>query len=145
MSLHGLIHPLFHGGLDHAFHNVHNGRNVPEGMNWPKSARSQNQPRVSCCVKFAPVDEYSGLSMMVQCGSADATRMGLVECVLSAPTHPSLRLLVNPLEKPVVIQFILPYTKTEDECFKMYTNTTLMVQKILDGFDVDPCRCFGVK
>ena len=76
------------------FPNVHNGRNVPEGMNWPKSARSQNQPQVSWCVKFAPLDEYSGLSMMVQCGSADATRMGLVECVLSAPTHPSLKLLV---------------------------------------------------
>ena len=96
-------------------------------------------------MKFAPVDEYSGLSMMVQCGSADATRMGLVECVLSAPTHPSLRLLVNPFENPVVIQFILLYTKSEDECFKMYANTSLMVQKILDGFDVDPCRCFGVK
>ena len=73
------------------------------------------------------------------------TRMGLVECVLSAPTHPSLKLLVNPFKNPVVIQFILLYTKSEDECFKMYANTSLMVQKILDGFDVDPCRCFGVK
>ena len=83
--------------------------------------------------------------MIVQCDSADPRKMGLVECVLSAPTHPSLRFLINPFEKPVAIQFILLYTKSEDGCFKMYANTSLMVQKIPDGFDIDPCRCFGVK
>ena len=74
-----------------------------------------------------------------------ATKMGLVECVLSAPTNPSVKFLVNPFENPVVVQFILLYAKIEAECLELYADTTLMVQKILTGFDIDPCRCFGVK
>ena len=83
--------------------------------------------------------------MVVQCESAGASKMGLVECMLSAPTNQSVKFLVNPFENPVVVQFILLYAKTEDECLELYANTSLMVQKILNGFDIDPCRCFGVK
>ena len=114
-------------------------------MKWPKSLTSHNQPKVSWHVKFAPVDGYNGLSMVGQCDSAGATKMGLVECVLSAPTNLSVKFLVNPFENPVVVQFILLYAKSEAECLELYADTTLMVQKILNGFDIDPCRCFGVK
>ncbi len=101
---------------------------------------SHNHPRVSWHVKFAPVNEYNNLSMVVQCKSVGASKMGLVECMLSAPTNQSVKFLVNPFENPVVVQFILLYAKTEDECLELYANTSLMVQKILNGFDIDPCR-----
>ena len=91
------------------------------------------------------MDGHHSLSMVGQCDSTGATKMGLVECMLSAPTNASVKLLVNTLENPVFVQFILLYVKSEAECLELYANTTLMVQKILNGFDIDPCRCFGVK
>ena len=127
------------------FPNVHRGRHAPAGLKWPKSSTSHNQPKVSWHVKVAPVDGYNSLSMVGQCDSAGTTKMGLVECVLSAPTNPSVKFLVNPFENPVFVQFILLYAKSEAECLELYADTSLMVQKILDGFDIDPCRCFGVK
>ena len=27
----------------------------------------------------------------------------------------------------------------------MYADTSVMVKKIIDGFDIDPCKCFGIK
>ena len=27
----------------------------------------------------------------------------------------------------------------------MYADTSVMVKKIMDGFDIDPCKCFGIK
>ena len=43
------------------------------------------------------------------------------------------------------MQFILLYAKDEAECLQMYGDTSLMVKKIIDGFDIDPCKCFWVK
>ena len=77
--------------------------------------------------------------MMVQCDSADASKMGLVHCVMSSSHDTSLSLFLHP--PPLVFQFILMYAKSEDGCLKIYADTSLMV----DGYDIDPCKCFGVK
>ena len=91
-------------------------------------------------MKISGADEYSGLSLQVQSTSDDATRIAVVECVISASRHPSLRFLLHPSENPLVMQFILLYAKDEHECLQMYADT-----KIIDGFDIDPCKCFGIK
>ena len=66
---------------------------------------------------------------LVQSTSADATRITVVECVISASHHPSLRFLLHPSENPLVMQFILLYAKDEHECLQMYADTSVMVKK----------------
>ena len=75
-----------------------------------------NKPRVSWTVKISGTDEYNGLSLQVQSTSTNATRIAVVECVISAFRHPSLRFLLHPSENPLVMQFILLYAKDEHEC-----------------------------
>ena len=96
-------------------------------------------------MKISGLHEYSDLSLIVQSTSADTTKITIVECSMSAPHHPALRFLVHPSENPLVMQFILLYAKDEAECFQMYGDTSLMVKKIIDGFDIDLCKCFGMK
>ena len=127
------------------FPHVHDGRHVSQGFGWPKSAELMNEPRLSWTVKISGADEYSGLSLQVQSTSADATRITVVECVISASCHPSLRFLLHSSENPLVMQFILLYAKDEHECLQMYADTSVMVKKIIDGFDIDLCKCFGIK
>ena len=127
------------------FPHVHDGRHIPEGLGWRQFAPPTNNPRVSWTVKVSGADEYSGLTLCVQSASADATKIAVVECVISASHHPSLRYLLHPSENPLVMQFILLYTKDEHECLQMYADTSVMVKKIIDGFDIDPCKCFGIK
>ena len=100
---------------------------------------------VSWSVKHYPVNEYSKLSMMAHCDSADAVKMSVVECVISHSDHPHLRLLFHPYENPVVIRFILLKARSKDQCLKLYGDTSLMIQNIINGFNIDPCKCFGVK
>ena len=124
---------------------MYDGKHVPQGLGWPKSCQSSNQPQVTWTVKILGLHEYSDLSLIVQSTSADATKIAIVECSMSAPHHPALRFHVHPSESPLVMQFILLYAKDEAECFQMYGDTSLMVKKIIDGFDIDPCKCFGMK
>ena len=112
------------------FPHVHDGRHIPQGFGWPKSAELMNKHRVSWTVKISGADEYSGLSLQVQSTSADATRIIVVECVISASHHPSLRFLLHPSENPLVIQFILLYAKDEHECLQMYADIS-MVKKMM--------------
>ena len=67
-------------------------------------------------MKVSGADEYSDLSLRVQSASADATKIAVVECVISASHHPSLRYLLHLSENSLVMQFILLYTKDEHEC-----------------------------
>ena len=127
------------------FPNVHNERHVPEGLGWPQSSESNDPPHVSWSVKHYPVNEYSMLSMMVHCDSADAIEMSVVQCVISHSDHPHFRLLLHPFEKQVVFKFILLKAKSEEQCLKLYGDTSLMIHNIVNGFDIDPCKCFGVK
>ena len=87
-------------------------------------------------MKVLGLHEYSDLSLIVQSTSADAIKIAIVECSMSAPHHPALRFLVHPSENPLGMQFILLYAKDEAECFQMYGDTSLMVKKIIDGFDI---------
>ena len=127
------------------FPNVYNERHEPEGLGWPQSSQSNNPPHVSWSVKHYPVKEYSILSMRAHWDFADAVEMSVVQCVISHSDHPHKRLLFHPYEKSVVFRFILLKTRSEDQCLKLYGNTSLMIHKIVDGFDIDPCKCFGVK
>lgn len=74
--------------------------------------------------------------MMAHCDFADATEMPVVQCVISHSDHPHFRLLFHPQEKPLVFQFILLKAKSEDECLKLYRDTSLMIHNIVDGFDI---------
>ena len=127
------------------FPNVHNERHVPEGLGWPQSLQSMDPPHVSWSVKHYHVNEYSVLSMMVHCDFADAIEMSVVQCVISHSDHPQKRLLYCPYEKQVVFKFILLKARSEDQCLKLYGDTSLMIHIILNRFDIDPCKCFGVK
>ena len=89
-------------------------------------------------VKILGLHEYSSLSLIVQSASADATKIMVVECSMFAPCHPALRYLIHPSENPLVMWFILLYAKDEAECFQMYGDTSLMVKRIIDSFDIDP-------
>ena len=82
-------------------------------------------------MKILGADEYSGLSLQVQSTSADATRIAVVECVISPSHHPSLRFPLHPSENPLVMQFILLYAKDEHECLQMYVDTSVMVNRWL--------------
>ena len=128
------------------FPNVYSETDVPEGLGWPPSSQKSNDlPNVTWYVKHYPVCEYSILNMMGHCNFADAIQMSVVECVISHPGHPYNRLLFQPYEKPFVFKFMLLKARSEDQCLKMYENTSLMIHNIVNGFDIDPCKCFGVK
>ena len=128
------------------FPNVYSETDVPEGLGWPPSSQKSNDlPNVTWYVKHYPVCEYSILNMMGHCDFADAIQMSVVECVISHPGHPYNTLLFQPYEKPFVFKFMLLKARSEDQCLKMYENTSLMIHNIVNGFDIDPCKCFGVK
>ena len=119
---------------------------VPEGLGWPPSSQQSNDPpNVAWYVKHYPVCEYIILNMMGHCDFADAIQMCVVECVISHPGHPYNTLLFHPYERPLVFKFMLLKARSEDQCFKLYENTSLMIHNIVNGFDIDLCKCFGVK
>ena len=128
------------------FPNVYSETDVPEGLGWPPSSQKSNDlPNVTWYMKHYPVCEYSILNMMGHCDFADAIQMSVVECVISHPYHPYSTLLFWPYEKPFVFKFMLLKARSEDQCLKMYKNTSLMIHNIVNGFDIDLCKCFGVK
>ena len=83
--------------------------------------------------------------MMGHCDFADAIQMCVVECVISHPGHPYNTLLFHPYERPLMFKFMLLKARSEDQCLKLYENTSLMIHNIVNGFDIDLCKCFGVK
>ena len=109
------------------FPNGHNERHAPEGLGWPQSSESNDPPQVSWSVKHYPVNEYSMLSMMVHCDSADAIQMSVVECVISHSHQPHFRLLLHPFENQVVFKFILLKGRSEEQHLKLYGDTSFMI------------------
>ena len=116
------------------FPHVHDGRHIPQGFGWPKSAELMNKPRVSWTVKISGADEYSRLSLQAKCTSTDATRITVVECVISASHHPSLRFLLHSSENPLVMQFILLYAKDDIPLFAQYAGVIFYFSKVECAF-----------
>ena len=128
------------------FPNVHSQTHIPQGLGWPPSSHESNDPpNVSWSVKYHPVNEYSILNMMSHCDFAHAIQMCVVQCVISHPGYPQNALVFHQYEKPFVFKFILLKARSVDQCLEMYEHTSMMIHNIVNGFDIDPCKCFGVK
>ena len=128
------------------FPNVHSQTHIPQGLGWPPCLHESNDtPNVSWSVKYHPVNEYSILSMMGRCDFAHTIQMCVIQCIFSHPGHPHNALVFCSYEKPFVLKFILLKATSEDQCLEMYEHTSMMIHIIVNGFDIDPCKCFGVK